>query len=241
MSRDFYNDYLKNFGKRASAGDWSKPYNWYLRGWLPLDREANILELGCGEGHLLAAFKSWGYRQVRGIDLRPEAIAFCQSRGLAAETADAKEYLKNCNDGHFQLIVAIDLLEHLTREEGLDLLENVHLALRPGGTVILQVPNLASPFGGAVFFGDVTHRTGFTETSIRQVLGLAGFTKAEVRPTGPGFWSVKSAIRYLLWQVVKLLARLWNIIEFGGAGPSVLTRVLLARGQALPEKETLSR
>ncbi len=236
MSRDFYNNYLKNFGKRASAGDWSKPYSWYLRGWLPLDREANILELGCGEGHLLAAFKRWGYRQVRGIDLRSEAVAFCRACGLEAETVDARDYLKG-RTGEFQTILSIDVLEHLTREEGLDLLEGVYLALRPGGTVILQVPNLASPFGGAVYFGDLTHRTGFTETSIRQVLGLAGFSQVEVRPTGPGLWSATSAIRYLLWQMLKLLVRLWHVIEYGGTGKSVLTRVLLARGRAMPEKE----
>jgi SAM-dependent methyltransferase len=232
MSRDFYNNYLKYLGRRTVVDDWSKPYGWYLRGWLPQDREANILELGCGEGHLLAALKSWGYRQVRGIDLRPEAIAFCRARGLAAEIVDARDYLKG-RTVEFQTILAIDVLEHMTREEGLELLEDVHLALRPGGTVIIQVPNLASPFGGAIYFGDLTHRTGFTETSIRQLLGLAGFSQVKVRPAGPGLWSANSAIRSLLWEMVRFLLRLWHIIECGTSGPSVLTRVLLARGRAL--------
>ena len=153
--------------------------------------------------------------------------------GLAAETVDARDYLENCA-GQFQLIVAIDVLEHLTREDGLMLLEGVQRALGPGGTVILQVPNLASPFGGAIYFGDLTHRTGFTETSIRQLLGLAGFSQVEVRPAGPGLWSIKSGVRYLLWLLVKLLVRLWHVIECGNTGPSALTRVLLARGRALP-------
>jgi len=239
MSRDFYNNYQKNFGESASAGDWSKPYGWYLRGWLPLDQEANILELGCGEGHLLAVFKRWGYRQVRGIDFRHEAVAFCQTRGLDAEVADVRTYLKG-RSGEFQLIIALDVLEHLSLEEGLMLLENIYQALCPGGAVILQVPNLASPFGGAIYFGDLTHRTGFTETSIRQLLGLGGFAQVEVRPAGPGLWSVRSGVRYLLWLVVKHLFWLWHVIECGNPGPLVLTRVLLARGRISPEMEASS-
>jgi SAM-dependent methyltransferase len=236
MPRDFYDNYLQNLNKTLTAADWSRPYGWYLRGWLPTDREVKILELGCGEGHLLAAFKRWGYRQARGIDLRPEAVDSCRTRGLAAEKADAREYLKNCA-GQFQLIVALDVLEHLTREEVLMLLGDMCRALGPGGSVILQVPNLASPFGGAIFFGDLTHRTGFTETSIRQVLSLAGFSQVEVRAAGPGLWSVKSALRHVLWRMVCCLVQLWHVIECGSAGPSVLTRVLLARGLVPPGME----
>lgn len=231
--RDCYTDYLKNLDKKLTEADWSKPYAWYLRGWLPADRDASVLEMGCGEGHLLAALKGWGYQKVRGIDLRPEAVTFCRARGLEAETADAREYLKG-RVAEFQLICAIDMLEHLDREEGRLLLEDVHRALGPGGAVILQVPNLASPFGGAIFFGDLTHHTGFTETSIRQLLGLTGFSQVEVRPAGPGPWSLKSAVRYLLWRMASLPVRLWHVIECGDAGPPVLTRVLLARGRRGP-------
>jgi 2-polyprenyl-3-methyl-5-hydroxy-6-metoxy-1,4-benzoquinol methylase len=240
MPKDFYDNYLQNLNKKLTPADWSRPYDWYLRGWLPRDREKKILELGCGEGHLLAAFKSWGYRQVRGIDLRPEAAAYCQTQGLEVEVADARDYLKG-HTGEFQLIIALDVLEHLTPQEGLELLEDANGAIVPGGAVILQVPNLASPFGGAVFFGDLTHRTGFTETSIRQLLSLAGFSQVEIRPAGPGLWSVKAAIRFLLWHMVKPLVRLWHIIECGSAGPSVLTRVLLARGRVTPEMEASCR
>jgi len=236
MERNFYQNYLANLNKPSPQADWSRPYGWYLRGWLPADREARILELGCGEGNLLATLKGWGYREVRGIDLRPEAIAFCRHRGLKADLADARTYLRG-KTGGFQLIVAVDLLEHLSREDGLRLLEDVHRALHPNGAVILQVPNLGSPFGGTVFYGDLTHLTGFTETSIRQLLKLAGFSRVEVREAGPGFWSVKSAIRYLGWGMLKIPLRLWHLLEGGNPGPSVLTRVMLARAQTSPGKE----
>jgi len=63
----------------------------------------------------------------------------------------------------------------------------------------------------------------------------------EVRAAGPGLWSVKSAVRYLLWRMVCFLMRLWHVIECGSAGPSVLTRVLLARGLVSPGMEPSCR
>ncbi len=230
----FYRHYRAGLPPDLDIQGWSKAYGWYLRGWLPKDRDASILDLGCGEGRLLAALKRWGYRRLTGLDLRPEAVSCCRAQGLKVEQGDARGYLRGLSR-RYHLILAMDLLEHLAKEEGLSLLQDVRQALLPGGMVIIQVPNFDSPWGGAVFFGDLTHRTGFTCHRTTELLRLAGFSRVEVRPAGPGLWSAKSCCRYLLWQPAAALIRLYNLIECGDPGPRVITRVLLARGLAIPD------
>src|SRR5437867_4602781 len=97
VSHSFYRNYRLNQGKIAALEDWSRAYRWYLRGWLPIDRKAPILDAGCGEGHLLAALRRWGYEEARGIDCREEAVSFCRLKGLQAEQADLDQFLKKEN------------------------------------------------------------------------------------------------------------------------------------------------
>ncbi|MBO1223360.1 MAG: class I SAM-dependent methyltransferase [Candidatus Scalindua sediminis] len=224
-----YMDYRKSQGKKPVFDDWSIAYNWYLRNWLPTNKEERILDIGCGEGHLLAALAKWGYTNVQGLELRTEAVSICSQRGLNVKLGNAIEYLKS-HTNEFQMIFAIDVIEHLTKEECFDLLQSAHHALMPNGSIVIQTPNLASPFAGVTFFGDITHQTGFTPTSLAQIMRAARFSTIEVRPTGPGLWSFRSACYYLIWNLIVFLLRMINHIECRNFRQSVLTRNMIARG-----------
>lgn len=227
---NIYSEYRKHQDREVIFEDWSRTYRWYLRDWLPTNKDARILDVGCGEGHLLAALVKWGYTNSQGLELRPEAVSVCHERGLDVKPGDAIEYLKG-HPGEFQMIFVIDVLEHLAKEACLDLLQSARHALVPNGSIVVQTPNLASPFGGATFFGDVTHHTGFTPTSLSQIMRAAGFSEIEVRPTGPGPWSFRSTCYYLIWKLLVFLMRTINHIECRNFRQSVLTRVMLARGK----------
>jgi len=65
--------------------------------WLPADRNAPILDAGCGEGNLLAFLRAKGYANLSGFDLSPECVRLCRERGLefviahdAAEVAGSR-------------------------------------------------------------------------------------------------------------------------------------------------------
>jgi len=227
---ELYRQYRAKQGREMQLEDWGRAYRWYLRGWLPLDYASPILDVGCGEGHLLHALQRWGYRNASGIDLRDEAVAFCRNNRIDATVGDATDYLANCTS-QFKLITAIDFLEHLSIERGITFLNHARGALRPGGSLILQVPNLESPFGGGIFYGDLTHRTGFTTASLAQMLRQAGFEDVELRGAGPGIWGVLSCGRYLLWQGVNALLRICTVIECGSSESAIYTRVMFGRAQ----------
>jgi hypothetical protein len=71
------------------------------------------------------------------------------------------------------------VLEHVPLEAAHDLLVAVHGALRPGGRVVLEVPNMGNLFtGGYLRYADPTHETGHTEFSLLHRLESAGFSEA---------------------------------------------------------------
>jgi 2-polyprenyl-3-methyl-5-hydroxy-6-metoxy-1,4-benzoquinol methylase len=95
----------------SAAGAWGRPYRHYLRGWLPQDLDAPILEVACGGGRLLHTLRSWGYRNLQGVDLSPEQIAL--SRQVIppdqVHEADAIAFLE-AHPTCFDLILGLDLI-----------------------------------------------------------------------------------------------------------------------------------
>jgi hypothetical protein len=77
----------------------------------------------------------------------------------------------------------IDVLEHFTRPEALELAETIRTrALAPQGRLIIQVPNMQSPFATLNLYHDITHQWAYTEASLRQLLRSAGFRKVQCCP-----------------------------------------------------------
>ena len=225
---DLYKKYRENQGTKQTIEDWSKSYRWYLRGWLPTNSDASIIDLGCGEGHLLSALNKFGFTNCQGIDLREDAVAFCKKRGLDAEVCTVQDFFKN-SDKKYDVVFAIDVLEHLTLDQSLNLIEEVSKNLKPTGSFIVQVPNLASLFGNSVYYGDITHMHGYSPISLCQLMRSAGFENTELRQAGPGMWSLKSLIRFCFWQLVVSIIRTINLFETGSPGSKIQTRVMLGK------------
>jgi 2-polyprenyl-3-methyl-5-hydroxy-6-metoxy-1,4-benzoquinol methylase len=126
-----------------SARVWGRPFSRHLRGWLPDDRSAPILELACGGGRFLHFLRSKGYSSVQGIDISPEQVALSRQVMDAdrVHEGDAISFLER-HPASFSLIVALDLVEHLDKQECMQFLDVCLAALAPGGRLVLQTPNL---------------------------------------------------------------------------------------------------
>jgi SAM-dependent methyltransferase len=201
----------------------------YLRGWLPTDARARIVDLGCGSGRLLALFRAQGFPDVIGVDRSPEQIELARQRGAQAFLEDMMPFL-NRFDGELDLVTALDVIEHLGKSEVLPFVDACHRALRPGGRLVLQTPNADSPWGAALRYGDFTHETCFTPHALGRLLRLSGFDRIEAREQGPVVRGPASAVRFLLWRIIRAGLVLWNLAETGSAGSGVHTRVFLISG-----------
>jgi len=213
----------------ASAADrWGRQHRRMLRGWLPTASEARIGEIACGGGWLLRLFRVMGYTQVEGCDRSPDQVALARQVVPDVVQGDALAYLAE-RPGRFDLIVAFDVIEHLTKDEVLRFLDLALIALRPGGRLILHTPNADGPWGASLRYGDFTHEVGFNPNSLGRLLRLTGFSDIESRECAPTPWghSLISTVRAGLWQVLRLHLLAWNLIETGTAGSGVFTRVFL--------------
>jgi 2-polyprenyl-3-methyl-5-hydroxy-6-metoxy-1,4-benzoquinol methylase len=168
---------------------------------------SSVLDLGCGQGAVVALLNDRGFA-ARGIDASPEQVALAQRVAPGAvEEADVFDFLSDCH-ARFDAILAIDLLEHLTRSEVLRVLSAAESSLRAGGVFIARMPNAGSPLGALYQFGDLTHETGFSPRSFRQACATAGLSDVRCFPCRPGVHGLKSLGRMLILRlghgVVKL-------------------------------------
>jgi 2-polyprenyl-3-methyl-5-hydroxy-6-metoxy-1,4-benzoquinol methylase len=183
----------------------------------------SILEVGCGPGNFLYWATTRGVGDVHGIDLSSEQVDVARSFGLPAEVASFDEWLPG-RAGQFDCVVALDVVEHLTRDEAFRFLDLSFRALRPGGHIFLTTPNGAALRPGPLWFGDLTHETIFSPQSISLALKLAGFDGVEVGEVVPATTTIRSRIRLALWRLARLVPLAVDVIETGGPGARVFSR-----------------
>jgi SAM-dependent methyltransferase len=201
-----------------------------VREHFPPSREAAILDLGCGHGMLVHAARRAGYRNVAGVDASPEQVAFAERLGIGGIRAgDAFATLAALAPESHDAIVCFDVLEHLTREEMLAMIDGVYRALRPGGRWIIHSCNAESPFFGRVRFGDLTHEQAFTRVSLRQALLACGFAEIRCFEDAPVPGRPGGTARWIAWTMLRLFLVALLMAESGGdARRAILTQNLLA-------------
>jgi SAM-dependent methyltransferase len=229
----YYHNYLslKGYQKDLELKDyqqWAGAAEALLRNWLPPDRHAPILDMGCGDGKFLFMLEQMGYTDLTGVDLSLEQIERARQwcPGARIIQGDVRALLQD-NTERFQLISGFDVIEHFHQDEMLPLLSLIRGALTTGGRVIFQTPNAISPWVGTVAYGDFTHEWFFTPGSLADILNLQGFTKFEARACEPKIHGLKSLVRASLWQLLKLSYALINLIETGAGYNGIYTRVFV--------------
>jgi 2-polyprenyl-3-methyl-5-hydroxy-6-metoxy-1,4-benzoquinol methylase len=95
-------------------------------------RYGRILDLGCGNG---LVSKDMG--NVTGVDISPARLAQASRNGLKTLKADVLD--TKLPAGHFDVVIATDIIEHMQRPY--DLLIECNRLLREGGQLFLETPN----------------------------------------------------------------------------------------------------
>ena len=149
---------------------------------IPRDKNSRILVVSCGPGYFVNLLTQQGYSNVLGIDSNPEKISYATKRKLNCKVEEAFPFLEN-NGEPFDVIVAEQEINHLTKEEILIFLEICWRHLRNEGTLIIHSLNGANPITGSEALAqNFDHFNTFTEYSLRQVLEYSNFDNIKVIP-----------------------------------------------------------
>lgn len=216
-----YNSYEKTHAVFANAGaddggSRAATFEMLLRKGLPADKQAPILDFGCGDGIVLSVAEKLGYTNLAGVDLSAALIERAAQKCSAKfANVDGLEFLKTTPGESFGAIIAFDVFEHLTRPELLITCREIARTLQPGGHLLLQVPNGNSPIFGSVFYGDLTHEQPYTQSSLIQLLVPFGFSDIQVMEVAPVPRGVKSTIRAILWRIIRVGLMFRHAIESG--------------------------
>jgi SAM-dependent methyltransferase len=182
------------------------------------NKEAVILDLGCGYGRLLLSLKRLGYRNLRGVDISEEQVLRARELGLPTVTqADALSFLRGVPEGEVDVIYALDVLEHIAKDSLVELVSEVRRALKPGGRFLIHVPNGEAIFSGKSVYGDLTHQTAFTKTSLAQLLRVCGFDQISCFEDRPIIHGTVSLARNMAWLIIRLAFVFINFVETGSA------------------------
>ena len=154
-------------------------------------RGLRVLDLGCGGGHNGALLKKAGAREVVGVERDPGAAQEARKRLDRVVECDLTELdTATLGDEPFDAILASDVLEHLLDAEGV--LARAVTRLRPGGAVVLSLPNISNVYvfsqlllktwprrGSGIF--DRTHVRFFAKRDMVRLLEGAGLARASRR------------------------------------------------------------
>lgn len=208
------------FGGAQAAGF---IYRRDIRPAISRDMTRPILDIGCGQGELVALLRADGF-DAHGIDVSPEQVACAHARGVSSVVqGDYHEFLAD-HSGDLGVVIATDVLEHQQKDEVLATLDAVLRALRPGGRFIARVPNAVSPFGGRIRYGDFTHESSYTPTSVAQLCAAVGFAELQIADCAPSVHGIKSLARAVAWKCFSGLFKLALAAETGVIRGNVVTQ-----------------
>jgi 2-polyprenyl-3-methyl-5-hydroxy-6-metoxy-1,4-benzoquinol methylase len=160
-----------------------KRYEELLEQFEPYRRTGRMLDIGCGDGHFLAAAKRKGW-EVYGTEYGEEAALPAREKGVQMHNGLLQSF-QLASD--FDVITSFEVLEHIT--DGSSHCKMIHHLLRNGGLFYFTTPNFNALsrrwLGGKWKIIEYPeHLTYYTAQTIHRLLTGAGLKRLQIVSTG---------------------------------------------------------
>ena len=135
-------------------------------------KSLKILNIGCGTGGTIPTLEKYG--AVENVDISPEALKFLMQKGYEGKLI--KDHRLPFKDQEFDLVIALDVLEHINQDRlSLDEWKRV---LKKGGKVFITVPAYRFLWSGH----DVSlqHHRRYTTKALDWDLKKSDYTKIKL-------------------------------------------------------------
>jgi 2-polyprenyl-3-methyl-5-hydroxy-6-metoxy-1,4-benzoquinol methylase len=155
--------------------------------------EGRVLDVGCGIGRNLLHLDGNGV----GVDINPHSVESARRSGLTAHTADDFAACADAVREGYDTLLFAHVLEHMPHEQASVLLGEYLTYLRPGGRVVIIVPQEAG------FRSDPTHVHFFDLAELAGIEAEHGL----VRESGYSFPLPRAAGRFFTHNETVSLSR----------------------------------
>ncbi len=139
-------------GKNFVQANWHGNKLEAIRQVCKLNKKTAILDLGTGSGNFEIEFGK-KVKQITGVDYHQEALDFLSMKIKQKKLKNIRlirediRHLNRVKDlGMYDLVVMIDVIEHIKIEEAEKLVKFLKKSLLPGGQVCIITPNYLSPW-----------------------------------------------------------------------------------------------
>jgi len=169
----FKSEYFAKLYKLEDAHFWFRARNaliaWVLKKYTPNFR--SFLEIGCGTGYVLSGIAAaFPEAKISGSEIFNEGLSFAANRVKRAQFMQMDGTRIPFVD-EFDVIGAFDVIEHIAEDEAV--LAGIYKAIKPGGYMLLTVPQHPSLWSGADDYW--CHVRRYTTNEIHKKVKFAGF------------------------------------------------------------------
>ena len=180
------------------------------------NKPIRLYEIGFGNGAFAGYAQSLGYQYI-GSEVNQALIQRARDFGLSVYEHGSKQVIDSIGPNTLDAIVAFDVLEHLDLAEIKDFLIDARALLKEYGTILARIPSGDSPFGRAIFHGDITHKTNLGSSAVRQLAEQNGYEVINIGPPSLPILGIgieralrRSGIRLTQFIITKIINLVFN-------------------------------
>lgn len=152
-----------------------------------------LLEIGCGRGDFLRAFRAAGMNG-EGVDREQSAASLSPDLAPFIRRCDVTSEPLPFDDAAFDVVYHKSLLEHMW--DPMPLMRETWRVLKPGGALLVLTPDWRTQY--RTFYEDFTHCRPYDVTALTDLLAICGYERCVCEDFRqlPGVWN-SAALRWL--------------------------------------------
>lgn len=187
------------------------------------DKKIDVLEVGPGMGEFVSFCNSRGISCVDVVDNDSGVLAHIK-KNFKIRSAFLMESLRGKDLGRYDLIVLVQVVEHIPPDQYKSTLSTLYSHLKVGGRIIIVVPNGNNPLGLIERYGDLQHYNCFTSQSLRDLVRVSELSECKVELRGYNIppSSLLNVIRILVQKILHMILLLLMIAN-GGTYFNIMT------------------
>lgn len=194
--------------------------------YLPKEKDAKILDIGCGNGQFLAYLKLKGFTEMCGVETDLKKVEFCKN-DLSFNVSHICELDQFLTDfkGFFDLVVLMEVIYYFPDEKLFPYLKAIYEALKDNGVIIVQVFNGANFTGAFYKIKDPDINRTYYEGSLKKCLEETEFKVISLRARKCKIDSAGRFLWFCLQNMWFLVLKIIYILERGISGnPSIFSK-----------------